>query len=379
MSKGGEPGRVDILIQGSDFKVAQWRRVLDAQGARLHSIRKGLWMVTDFLSYLWRHGRPKALVLRYFNDRKSLSGSLRLACGEAFCIGLCKIIGVRLIWICHNVDKETIEYHPRLTRWRRALAGWAAARVLVMDPLLIGDLNAHLPHVSHKSDWLTFGPPAPAAKPAKAEPAIADIEAFVKAHRARAYEAGHTPLIGLCLGAAGPKYIHLDYARALVHAASGIGFRIGLVVAGDYSRHLSARQQAEVAALAADAEILFIPRFVDVDERSILHAFDFFWRGYTDSSISYTLHVAAAVGKPVLALECGFVARAVKAYGLGATVHTDFHDLPEALERLMAWDRRKADDFNTARTWEAGARRLCAAALEGHAQTGAVESALSHE
>ena len=349
---------IKILIIGADFKVKEWRKSFEANGDELISLRNGLWLVFDFVKYLMCHGRADAIVLRYLNDRRSFFGSLRLAIGEWLVIIIGRIVSMRVIWICHNVDQETKMLYPRLTRVRRWLAARLASRIFVTDPLLQRYVSKYLPSGSdRKVDWLTFGAYRSETSN-KLDPAVEEIQQFGNKFRERVQADGATPLVGLCLGAPGAKYAHFDYARTLVHASKQTQYRVALILGGDFSKDLTERQRQEFQLIAEEPDVLFIPRYVRVNESSISDNFDFFWRGYRDLSMSYTLYVAASVNRPVLALDSGFVGTAVREYELGAVVRSDFSDLERALELLETWETDKGKRFLESHHWDIGAARL---------------------
>ena len=351
---------VRVLIQGPDFKVENWSNDFEKFGDTLVPVRTGLYLPYDFFRFLVAYGLPDALIIRYLNDRSSLFGTLRLALGEWCGIAACLLLKGQVFWICHNVDRETKIFHPKLNELRRWVVSRFARRVFVTDPLLVPAVERFLPSInSSKVDWVTFGKYT--FRECVDNDVSQEIRRFVGHFRAQAIRDNRIPLVGLCLGAPGEKFAHFEYARALLRSAEQTRFRVALIIAGDFSRDVPSLQQREFELLSEDPNVLFFNRYVCMDEHKVADLFDFFWRGYRDWSMSYTLYVAATVRKPVLALDMGFVAMAVRAYGLGATVDECFDGLNDALQEIQSWEPHGANEFLETHTWEAGAQRLRAA------------------
>lgn len=190
-----------------------------------------------------------------------------------------------------------------------------------------------------------------------------EMRRFARDFRERTRADGVKPLIGLCLGASGVKYAHFDYARSLMQASRGTDYRIALILGGDFTKDATERQRHEFQLLGEERDVCLIPRFVAVNEFKLSDCVDFYWRGYRDLSTSYTMYVAASVRKPVLAMNSGFVARAVREYELGAVVDNGFSELEHALSLLEAWSPEKGGVFLDTHSWSIGATRLREAAI----------------
>lgn len=346
-----------FIILGDDFKVQEWRESFEVDGDELISLRNGLWMVIDVIKHLLSYGSADAIVLRYLNDRRSFFGSCRLALGEWLSIAIAYVVGIRVVWICHNVDKETKMNYPKLTKIRRWVVAKMAVRIFVTDPLLQKYVPKFMPTASScKVDWLTFGAYSP--KSIKSHSVTYDIQSFANNFRERTEADRKSPLLGLCFCSPGNKYLHFDYARALIHAAKQTKYRIALILGGNLSKDNTERQQQELNLIVNEPDILLIPRYVRVNEFELTDSFDFYWRGYRDFSMSYTLYVAASVSKPVLALDSGFVGIAVRKYRLGSVIKSNFSDLEKGLTQLESWEPDNGSKFLTTHSWRIGATRL---------------------
>lgn len=352
------PSTPTVLIAGNDTKARCWQKHAACQGRALIPIRGGLALIIDLVRYMLLYGRPEALIVRYLNDRPNMIKSLCYTLGLSGSLLLCKFTKVRIIWFCHNVDCETRTLYPRLTNFRRNLASSFSTRIFLMDPL-INEYHSTLFHstLREKLDWTTFGRPLPIHQCSHhdIEHRIRD---FALSFRRQADSQNRIPLIGVCLGDAGPKYAHFDFALPLIEHATKTRFAVGLIIGGNIWETATPKQKNAVLSLAEREDVLLFPHRVEVDESRVRDSIDFIWRGYRDVSMSYSLYVAAAAELPVLTLNMGFVSLAVSQYGLGVVVEPDFRNLNASLEELITWDPSSARRFLQTHSWNYGIRRV---------------------
>lgn len=346
-----------ILIQHYDFKTQAWSETEATRNVDLLPLRTGRYLVADFARALYSLPRFDALIFRYLNDPPSLRQALLTLVAEISIACIARISGVSVLWICHNIDRESQTNYWRLNRWKRALLARIANRILVTDPLLIFHARHLLGSaVGHKIGVATFGKLAKSYQTDKA--LLKRILQFAQAFRSQAKRAGKTPMIGLLAGQTGLKMLHFDKAPALLDADCGSEFIIGLIVIGPVYANATSTQLEALAKLSDHRHALFEPEDHQINEYELADYIDFFWRGYRDISMSYTLYVAASVEKPVLALRTGFVSEAVAYYQLGASVDPQLTTLEQALEAIRRWQPQAAKYFLANHTWETGARNL---------------------
>mgnify|MGYP001133971169 CR=1 FL=1 len=349
-----------ILFQKNDEKARMWSQALHARGVRACGLDGSpIMMPVKLAGVILRHGRPSAFFFRYLNDYPGIIRTLLRAVAELSVLLICKLARIQVCWICHNVDRESVEAYPRITRFRRRVLAASAQKIYVMDALLIPHAQKILHRWSDRLDFLTFGEPEPRVLSPRDREQNARVLEFCSACRS-AVRPGRRVLIGLCVGnVEGAKYAHFEAVPALIAAASDLGVDLFMVVAGDLERS-SAVSRSLLGKLESHPNVLFFPSEFVVDERKLAGQIDFLWRGYRDLSVAYTLYVGAAARLPVLALSMGFVGEAVEFYGLGATVKSDFSDLGAALARLTRWNSDCCTEFLATHSWEIAADRILA-------------------
>lgn len=346
-----------IAVQEHDNKGDAWREAIAAGGGKALPFRnsgQALFCIWRCLRTYGQH--PDRIVIRYLNCRKTFTRSLVFLLSELTVYVYARVAGIDIRWVCHNVDRETIVRYPRLSRARRWLASRFASRVFVTHPLLLGEAVRELRLPAYRLDVAPMGPPH-WKHHERTNPAFRErLAAYAREAREVAASENKHALIGLCAGRVGPKYLHIDLAAALASAEDD-QFKVFLVLVGDFAGEDTRRWNPGFQQAREASQILVHDCYTQLNEFELTEHFDFFWRGYDDLSLSYTLITASAVEKPVLAVAQGFVGRLVEHDGLGATVRADFTDVHTALRALSRW-RRPNRPLSELYDWDRGARKL---------------------
>lgn len=355
-----------ILIQGCDVKTALWGEATKRCGVDIIPTPGTpiLWPIRFIRSALTR-GLPRAVVFRYLNDYPQLwKTALRLV-SEAVCVLICWLLRVPIIWICHNVDQESASYYPAITWMRRTMMQRFARRIFVTDQLLVEKATEVLSSRRSEIDVITFGQYI-------RDSLNADSHLFTRAVQERTIEwrtnsgaNGDVVMVGLCAGSPSKKMVHYGKIPELIENAGKCGFDVRLVIAGPIGDFLKAHHPDAYDFIINSDRVFFWDGFVPIAEHDIAPYIDFYWRAYADYSVPFSVYSAASVGKPILALDVGFLPIMVRNYRLGAVVARDMSNVGEALDYIRSWSPDHAREFLSQHTWHGGAMSLmCAAGIE---------------
>src|SRR5690554_3556319 len=106
-----------ILIQSKDSKVESLNTKMRLLGVDLEGFTGSPILIPiQLLKFMFARGKPIGVVYRYLNGYPSLCKDLIRFLSETFTLVLCKLLNIRLIWICHNVDRESLVYNKRITK-----------------------------------------------------------------------------------------------------------------------------------------------------------------------------------------------------------------------------------------------------------------------
>lgn len=362
---GGHRPRL-VLIHLADEKSAAWRAAGSRLGMDLRAVRGPVALFVPLV--LWNVltlRKPIACVFRYVNDARWRWLSSIRELGEVFALATCRLLRVRVVWICHNVDRETVMTWPRGIERRRRRLARRAERVLATDPLLVPAVARVFPEAAERLGSVTFGPPPSPPEREDVEAATKRILAFFRDRGVARRGTGSPPREGtlavLVVGAANEKTLHFPLLPALLDVIEESGQRAVAAVVGPIGGYLRRSEPETYGFLQSDPRVLFIDRYQRLDEERLAPWVSFYFRTYGDQSVPLTVYHAAARGIPLLVGDEGFVPVLVKAHRLGAVVARDLADLPAALGELARYDPADPARFLAAQNWHTGAARLAAA------------------
>lgn len=341
-----------IFSMRNDIKA----RLLD-EYSQQHGVRvRGSYFERDALFFLFfiievlKFKKPNAVIFRYLNDHANILRTAFLSVNVIFTVLLCRLLSVQVLWILHNVDKETHEHYPCINKILRQLVGVSSEKIFVTDPLLIPVAVEKYPAWRNKVDYITFGIRTDKVDSTTDERLIGALQGLTKYREAGGF-------VLFCPTAGGEKYTHLSKAPQLMMNAREQGLKYKLVIVGELRMFL-AENEALSKALASDEDIILLDRYAKYDAKEISCYIDFYWRSLSDQSVSFTLYEAASVEKPVLTLDEGFMGGAVKSYKMGAVLEDDFDNLIQSHSQLVDWDSKNAHDFLKNHSWEMAAEQI---------------------
>lgn len=312
--------------------------------------RDGLFFVF-FIIELLRFNKPKAVIFRYLNDHYSILRTVFLAVNIVLTTIICRFFAIKIIWVLHNVDRETHENYPKITKFLRVLLGNMSAKIFVTDPLLLSFASNKYPMWRDKFDFITFG-----IRDDKFNLKTDDELLTVLKELAQYREAGGYILF--CPTAGGDKYNHLTKTPDLMEKARKLGLCYKVVIVGNIKAYLEKNKKL-AKELIKDNDVIVIDRYMKYDADEVSGYIDFYWRSLSDQSVSFTLYEAASVEKPIITLEGGFMSSAVKHYKMGVVLSRDLNNLMDQHVFLLNWEKENASNFLASHSWDIAARKLC--------------------
>ncbi|MGM0858918.1 MAG: hypothetical protein ACQEW0_17890 [Pseudomonadota bacterium] len=321
-----------IIIQKDDLKSFKWAELAKVSGIKFlpqpgSPIKAPFFLIKEAAC----RGVPSGYVVRYLNDYPALLKTLLRLISEIFLVALCTLFNIKVFWICHNVDKESSTHYPRISKLRRWMFSLIAKRIFVTDPLLIPHAKKYFPVHAHKIDSISFGR-LDLSYEADYYKEKAAIE-FLEKKQIEAKSEGMEPLVLFCAGSPGNnKYLHFDHMENLIAAGRRAGYQIIAVVAGDFLK--SIRGSILLEGYKKNPAIFAFESFTQFSPAFICQYVDFYWRGYDDYSVPFTIYESSTLKKPVLSLQSGFLPEMIEAYHLGEVITYPFDDIGIVLDKL---------------------------------------------
>lgn len=349
-----------ILVEYNDSKSNSWSLAAKAAGIgeiKPHT-RSPILTPLAILKSVISRNYIQTYCFRYLNDYPSLLKTVIRLVSEATTILICKFTGIDIIWICHNVDRESIAHYPKIANIRRRLVTTAACKILVTDHLLIPHASATLDVPTDRISMVSFGlSPAQTGQRPTSDADFAEMINWVKSRRAR----NKNTKIGLWIGEVSQKKVSgLLEILPMVRRAKEQSMSLCFVVIGDTKEALEAFDPDILAGIENSDDVLIIPKHMEVDPAYWSELADFVWKPLDDLSIPLTVYRACEADLPLLTLPNSFLAKYVQHYGVGLGV--DATSITELFQYVDGTSSVAAREFLASRTWLHGASALIEAA-----------------
>ncbi|CAN5218698.1 hypothetical protein BH23BAC3_BH23BAC3_33700 [soil metagenome] len=361
--------KIRIQFYSDDFKTENWGRELEKLGCEVvkNPSKKSRYFHNIFyhsrtlLKQFFQKKKVHVFVFRYLNDSIYLRVSLEYLIRDMVTVMACKVLGIKILWFLHNIDRETKVRHPFISRLRRALVSYASDRVLVTDPLLI-EFAINYGIDEKKLDWICFGVPDKAIPDEQNLSLRSNIENFKQSFYQKGFK---DVVVGLCVSEPAKKKVHYLYADSIVGPRNEPeNTCVVLVMIGNYPE--GDKYQDAKKRVKKSPYILYIEESFSVNELYIADYIDFFYRSLSDQSIAYTLYVASDLNKPIITHNIGAMPLIVERENIGFVIRNSAHELSEIIISLAAWSSEGSKNFLKERTWKIAAERM----LENIKKTG---------
>lgn len=230
----------------------------------------------------------------------------------------------------------------------------------VTDPLLEDVFREYFNLSSKSVRASTFGRvKAKELSEANYRPSLTEESAieFITRQKDIAKQTGYKVLVTLCAGTLNGesvnKFIHFDYLPALIENAYKHNFVVIALVAGNWNLHFPEIKKLDETYNKYPEHILNFKQYVKFEDRFVKDYVDFYFRGYTDYSVPFTVYEACTFEKPVICLNTGFLPRLVSSNQIGEVIDMDFENIKSVLQRMT---NNKCsyffEEFLKSHTWE---------------------------
>jgi len=343
-----------LIVQKDDVKSKKWREGaasfgLDVIAQKGSPIRGPLFLLKTVI----HKKKPNGYVIRYLNDYPSFFKTIIRTGSEIFLITACRLLQVKLFWICHNVDKETNRSYPTISNFRRKLVSRFCERIFVTDALLKEKASRIFPKYKKKIDSISFGE----IDIRNQGSGDNQSEWFIKEKKREAFEKGRRSISVLCAGTPNnPKYLHFEYLIEFMQRSRDVGYDIVAVVAGAWDS--SKRSQDLLVDYKNHSNILVFEEYTTFSNLFIVNNIDCYFRGYDDYSVPFSVYEACSLSKPVLALDNDFLPALIRHYKIGQVIDMEFSNIEMILERLLDLDQYEFKSFLEQNNWSVFAKRL---------------------
>ena len=330
------------LIQKDDIKSKMWSDKLAEYGVNLIPL-KGSPIKWAYYFILFKSKiNIDFIVFRYLNDYPSIFKTLLRLFSEVLTVIMAKLSNTKIYWICHNVDKETDDNHPKISKIRRSLLSKYSETIYVLDYLLVEEAEKEFGHDRIKN--ISFGMNT---NQIVDRDVMKEINSFLQKGDANT-------IFGLTVGTINYKTVHFAEIPKLIKESASLGIDIRIIVCGPIGRYLKMNDLPLLDFLISSEKILFIDKYVTIDE-SKLERVSFVFKSNIDKSVPQSYYTSAEAKKPILSIGGTFSAKMVKYYNIGCVLNPDYSNLQNALMDLRT-SEFDFDQFLQSHSWQFAAK-----------------------
>lgn len=341
-----------VAIQSSDYKVAKWCESSIQYGISLVGSKKSPILDPVFLLLLILNKKPDSFMFRYLNDYEGVARTILRFASEVLVIFICKVFKIKLWWLCHNVNQETVEFYPKFMKIRRFIIGKNSCAVFVTDNLLVEIAKSLLPIKDIPIYGLSFGE------------ILSDLN-LEKSYSGKNYSTFSVSpelhsidnnIYGLSLGNWSQKKLgEIKLILNIAREAVRLNIPLQFIIAGGQVGYLRESLTELHRELEQTKRVEFVEGFASLEMLLKLYSIKFVVKYYSDYSVPLGLYHAISLGIPILSTESSFIGEMVKAYGLGMTVNDDLENLEMSLSRICDWKSCEFERFFQTHSWETAA------------------------
>ncbi|MFW5983018.1 MAG: hypothetical protein ACOCQ4_00840 [bacterium] len=353
-----------IIIQKDDLKSRAWAKAASKKniGQLIPVSGSPIFMPFVLLKYIFLFRKPHAVVFRYLNDYSILGMTLVRTGSEFLTVFLSKLFRIKVLWICHNVDRETNSHYPKITQIRRNLLKNVSETVFVLDNLLIPYAIQELGAPREKIKDICFGRTdvfnssrvdTYGGEKNKLVQGIENWKYFKKRKNGEA-------VLGLWIGSIENK--KLEGLRFILdkflNQNSFHHKEVGFIIIGPISKKLQRLDQKLYLALKSDERVYIIDDYFELLPEVWSQYADFVWKPNDDLSVNLTIYNAALAKLPLVGFSNTFLATFIDHYKLGFPIDPINFSVGEFFESVEAWNADNAALFLERKDWFNGAQNL---------------------
>ena len=288
------------------------------------------------IKLLIKQNKIKVFVFRYVNDSNSFVLAVARVASEALTIFLLKCFNIEVWWLCHNIDKETAMFFPKLIAVRRRNIVKASRRIFTTSSLLIPKAKEMFP--DSFIDSLSLGYiETGSLNIQRDEKNELLIKSWIDQRKSL-----QTKFI-FCIGSPAKKSIHFKLIKNFVEILNvSSKFVWYAVVIG---------QEVENSKY-----IYNVPEKLALDRKTIESNANFFYRVMDDYSMSYSVYEAAQLKIPIITEDYGVMPDIVKRYNLGVVID-DYANLSQKLDNYFP-DTENFVNFLNENNWSVTAKKM---------------------
>ncbi|MCZ2258637.1 hypothetical protein [Sporosarcina sp. G11-34] len=346
-----------ILMEKQDIKSFRISEELKKSNIKVIFLPNNpIYNIFKIIKCLFKYGKPKAIIYRYLNDFDNLPKNLLKILFENIEYNLMKILKSKVLWICHNIDRETYVYSKKINSYRRRLLLRYVDKVFVTDPELKEVAIKYLHIEENDLSYITFGNMSNGSEVYPNQDFIYEkIVDFVENEK-RVYK--DKVYFTFCAGKANHKTEHYRTIKRLIEEGEKKNIIIRAIIIGPLEEYYLKKDSETLRFLKIDSRVLFINGFYRFNEKEFEGLIDFYWRVYSDYSMPGTVYKAVELRKPIITMNLGILPKVIEKNDIGFVIDNKFSNIGNVFNSLNSIPSSNYKDFETTHSWEIAAQNI---------------------
>ncbi|MFP3323546.1 hypothetical protein R0K05_10570 [Planococcus sp. SIMBA_160] len=304
-------------------------------------------------------GKPEAIIYRYLNDFDNIFKNIIKILVEKLEYWVATLLKIKIFWICHNLDRETHIYNPKINKIRRITRIKYSNKIFVTDPELVNFAPDFLNVDNKKIDSITFGEMENSEKNNSESTEHIEINKKVIEYVKREQKENKEKVyFTICAGRSNHKTLHYERLHDLINEGERKNIIIRAIVIGPVKDYYKEINQEVYNFIESDDRVLYIDGFHNFDENEFAHLIDFYWRVYKDFSIPGTLYKAVFLKKPIITMNFGILNNIILNNKIGFVIENDFSNIEKVFRKVNRIPDENFELFSLSHNWNVAAEKL---------------------
>lgn len=294
----------------------------------------------NLFNYILKGNKIKVYVFRYLNDSNSLFLAILRVISEYMIIVLSKLFNFEIWWLCHNVDKETNMFYPKLTNIRRNNVVRNSKYIFTTNELLIDKAKSMFKN--KKIDSLSLGYIAQGINNLKKDPQIE--ENLKKWLTSQSNKFDNNVKFIFCIGSPAQKSLHFNLVKNFIEELNN--------QSKDYKWFAIV-----IGSKTFESDYIYnIPYKISINIDIVKKYADYYYRIIDDFSISYTIYEASVYKIPIITENFGILPEILKKYNIGIVLH-DYNNIEVEINKFSQ-QNAGYESFLKDNNWDIAAKKI---------------------
>ncbi|HHF3084260.1 TPA: hypothetical protein ACPJ1F_002459 [Vibrio diabolicus] len=336
-----------IIFPNKDEKSNSWCNEIN--NIECFQVNGNIFYQFYFVALYALRGYEVIFFFRYLGDYRNIFMTFIKMFLECLICFICKLSKGQVRWIVHNIDKESFEFFPKITKIRRNIVAYHCEYAYVTDCSLIEHLQNKMPNYKGIIDVTCFGDKATDTDVAFNRQ-ITDVICDLKKN--------HEDIrFSLCATSLSLKCYHLFKMSSFLDVINKDGLKLVMILVAPFNKYKNSKVwDGLYSELSSRKDIMIFPDGGRVSEKYLTNHIDFVYRTLDDISIPYSLYTSVSAKLPLVTHNVGMLRNIVLREEVGVVYHS--YSCEELFCKLEQIKKDNFDRFNNNYNWEKGAQSL---------------------